>query len=262
MQAYWRKFGAGPRKCLAFHCSLAHSGAWRSVAKSLTEFLGDDLTIHAMDSPAHGKSGGGATDPDQIDMAIDWACERLSEPMDVFGHSFGAYLALRLALQRPDMVRSLWLYEPVFFASVRESHPNLYAENDARLAAIRSAIEEGDPEMAARLFMTKWGDGEDWERQPEATRSYFAERIEHILAVNPWVVRDVNGVLAELTSLTMPVRLVDGGASPEIIGKIQDSLAETLPNAARATLQGLSHMAPLTDPQICAEDIAAFLRRV
>lgn len=255
MQAYWRKLGTGPRRCLAFHCSLAHSGAWGAIGK----ILGEELSIQAMDNPAHGKSGGQAADPEQVERAVDWGCARLTEPMDVFGHSFGGYLALRVALRRPDLVRSLWLYESVFFAAVRDSDPELYAENASRHATMRAAMDAGDLEVAARLFMSKWGDGDNWDKRSIESRRYCTERIEHIREVNPWLARDVSGALAELPALTMPVQLVDGGASPVIVAKIQDSLAKRIPGAARVTLGGLSHMAPITNPKTCAKDIADFL---
>ena len=38
------------------------------------------------------------------------------EPMDVVGHSFGGSIALRLALEMPELVKSLTLIEPVCFA--------------------------------------------------------------------------------------------------------------------------------------------------
>ena len=39
----------------------------------------------------------------------------IGRPADVVGHSYGALLALHIALLRPDLVRSIAVYEPVAF---------------------------------------------------------------------------------------------------------------------------------------------------
>lgn len=255
MAAFWRQFGTGERECLAFHCALAHSGAWKGVAAELS----DDLTICAMDFPGHGKSGGAPDDPDHVDQAIAWAADRLDEPKDIFGHSFGAYISLRLALLYPEKVKSLWLFEPVLMAAVRESDPDLHARNESEMTEVAALIAQGNRESATRFFMRIWGDGRPWMSLGPEARAYFQERMTQPCQTQPWLADDVVGVLPQLKSLTMPVHLLDGEKSPAIMAKVQDNLAALIPNASRETVKGAFHMGPVSHPIECAASIRSHI---
>ena len=107
-----RHFGQGDRKALLIHCSLGHSGSWAPLA----ELLGDTLDMVAFDLPGHGQSGDWCPSDGEIQgLATDMAAGLLTEPADIIGHSFGATVALRLALERPELVRSLTLIETRVF---------------------------------------------------------------------------------------------------------------------------------------------------
>ena len=114
-----RVFGAAARQVLALHCSLAHAGAWSGLAGALS-----GVSVTATDQPGHGKAADwdGKTDLHRLstDQSIAMAevlVAKAGGPIDLFGHSFGGTLALRIVLERPDLVRSLMLVEPVIFAA-------------------------------------------------------------------------------------------------------------------------------------------------
>ena len=96
-----RTLGAGARKVLALHCTIAHSGAWSGLAVA----LGDQATLIATDMLSHGRSPDWGGQGDFFDLTTALSRAQLSEPMDVIGHSFGAMVALRLAIEYPDLVR-------------------------------------------------------------------------------------------------------------------------------------------------------------
>lgn len=255
MTTYWRTLGQGARPCLALHCSLAHSGAWRDIADG----LGDALTLHAIDFPGHGKSSGDPSAEDHVEQAIAAAAERLTEPMDILAHSFGAYVALRLAMAHPDKVRSLSLYEPVYMASVRESHPALHAQNASEMRQVSAWIDEGNRTDAARFFMRIWGDGSKWADLDPLQQSYFEERITQPCRIQPWVSDDVTRSLAELANIDVPVLLMTGTRSPEIMEHVQNSLAGRISDAQCLTIVGATHMGLITHAKDCAEAIAQHL---
>ena len=98
-------------------------GAGRGLAAA----LGDCVTLHAFDLPNHGKSGDWDGTGDMHDTASAMARTVLDDvgdaPIDVIGHSFGATVALRLAVEMPARLRRAALFEPVFFAPAFADNP-------------------------------------------------------------------------------------------------------------------------------------------
>jgi pimeloyl-ACP methyl ester carboxylesterase len=255
-----RRFGHGPRPALAIHCSLAHSGAWRGVGAALS----DELTLRAFDLPMHGRSGDWDGQGNIHDVATDMALSLLEAPMDLIGHSFGATVALRLAIEHPELVRSITLIEPVYFAAAKQDDPDAMAEYNEQNAAFEAALAEGDKETAARLFNRVWGDGTKWDQIPEPTRAYMVDRIGFIPASSPFLGEDSAGLLAPgmFDRASMPALLVEGSGSPKAAHAINASLMRRLPNARRVSVDGAGHMVPITHPAEVAEAIRDFLNDV
>ena len=165
-------------------------------------------------------------------------------PVHLVGHSFGGVAALAAALERPDAVARLSLIEPVLFAA---APPGARAANDAAFAPFAAAWVAGDREGAARAFLSVWG-GLPWDAMPERMRRYAVDRIHLIPAADADLNADREGLLPRLAALGMPVDLIGGAESPPVTGAILDALAEKLPDARRAAVDGAGHMAPITHP--------------
>ena len=109
-QALIETWGDG-RAVLCLHCSLARGRAWAGVAKHLRGWR-----VIAPDLPGHGAGADADTARDFHDQATEAVtCSLPEEPAPIIGHSFGATVALRLAIERPGQVSALVLYEPVLF---------------------------------------------------------------------------------------------------------------------------------------------------
>jgi len=112
------------------------------------------LGLLAFDMPGHGRSGPWDEARDYMDQTVAAALGLIADaPVDLLGHSFGAVAALRIASERPDLVRSLVLYEPVFFAAAEARGTDTRAPN----AGFAAALAAGDREEAARCFTEVWG---------------------------------------------------------------------------------------------------------
>jgi pimeloyl-ACP methyl ester carboxylesterase len=170
-------------------------------------------------------------------------------------------VALRLAVEHPGLVRSLSLYEPVFFAVALADRPEMRAGHETEMAAYRAGHEAGDLAGAARGFLRVWGDGEGWDALPDPTRTRMAAQMPLIEAATPALYGDAGGMLASgaLGRIAAPTLLMEGARSPAIIGAINDGLAARLPDCRRATIAGAGHMGPITRPQAVSAEIAAFL---
>jgi pimeloyl-ACP methyl ester carboxylesterase len=254
---HWRVVGQGPRRALALHCSLAHGGAWGAVA----ERLGDALTVTLPDLPGHGRSGDWTPEAPPLHDLATAIARAFAEPgpVDLMGHSFGATVALRLALESPGLVRSLTLVEPVLFAAARgtEAFDAFFAGN----AAFADRLAQGDAEGAAAWFHGLWGGDTAYGDLPAAQRAYIAARIHLIPVANAALIEDSAGLLAlgRPEALTCPVALIEGASSPPVIAAIQSALAARLPAARRTVVAGAGHMLPITHPVAVAEAIRAIL---
>ncbi|MBP6736437.1 MAG: alpha/beta hydrolase [Rhodobacteraceae bacterium] len=254
-----RIYGSGPRPVLALHCSLAHGGEWAGLVGHLP-----GVRLMAPDLPGHGRQpiwdGQSDTHAEATRQAADCAAA-LGAPIDLIGHSFGATVALRLALERPELVRSLVLIEPVLFAAAKAAEDPRFAAFASREGRFRDLLAEGQAEAATEAFLAVWGSDRPFPDLPPEARAYMVARIGLVAALDPVLMGDAAGLLRYLglESLGVPVLLVQGDQSPPIIDAIQTELARRLPMVSRAVVPGAGHMLPVTHAAALAPLIAAHL---
>jgi len=252
-------YEGAPRRALAIHCTLGHSGAWRGMAAALK----DDLSILAFDLPSHGKSGVWDRTGNVHDVATDMARGLIIERMDLIGHSFGATVALRIAVESPELVRSLTLIEPVYFAAAMEDDPGMLAEYKRDSAALDAAFASGDEREAARVFNRDWGDGTPWHTLPERMREHMTRLVHYVPASAAFLHHDSAGLLNEgrMAGASMPAVLIEGDQSPPMSAKVAVSLEKRLPDVTRVVVEGAGHMLPVTHPDAVAVPVRALLAR-
>jgi pimeloyl-ACP methyl ester carboxylesterase len=92
----------------------------------------------------------------------------------------------------------------------------------------------------------------------------MADRIHYVPASQPFLRDDNAGLLqpGRFARATMPVLLIDGGASGDMVDAISTSIARRLPNVTRKAIDGAGHMAPITHPQAVSSEIRRFLATV
>ena len=94
--------GTGAKSGALIHCTLTHGGVLKGLANALPShhFLAPDL-------PNHGKSADWPLGKEGMQGAAASAiAAMLDAPADVIGHSFGATVALRIAVMHPEKVRT------------------------------------------------------------------------------------------------------------------------------------------------------------
>ncbi len=252
-----RKLGQGPGPALLLHCALAHGGAWKPVMSH----LGDRLDAVAPDMPGHGRSADWDGQGDLHDRVTANAAALLTGPTHVIGHSFGATVALRLALERPEYVRSLVLIEPVLFAAARAADPAAYDAYRDWGAPMARAMAAGDWTEAARRFTASWGTGQGWEDLTEAQRAQYTRQMPLIAATQPALLDDSRILLRPggLEALQMPVLMLRGAKSMPIMGPIHTALFARIPQSRDVEIPGAGHMVPISHPSAVAAEIGPFL---
>ncbi len=235
--------GTGP-PMLLLHCALAHRGVLAPLITKLGE-----MAFTSFDLPGHGQS--------EFDQSTDiqrQACEtaitlleQADGPSHIFGHSFGGTVALKVALMRPDLVRTLSLYEPVYFSLLAKANPTAYAAEAKAAEGFTTAAQAGNWPEAARAFLARWS-MEGFDTLPSAQRAYVLQTIPLIMASAPSIVEPESGAdtLAGLAELRCPVLLMQGGCSPAVIGAINQAIASRAPDAQLHKLNAAGHMGPIT----------------
>jgi lipase len=236
------RFGAGPRKVLALHCSLAHGRVWDGLDLPGCTIVAPDLLGHGA-QPLWDGTGDYHTECTRDVIALAEG----EGPMDVIGHSSGATVALRMMLERPDLVRSLVLIEPVLFAAARAAGDAAYGDYVRDFSPFGAAMAAHDAGAATTFFHQFWS-GTDFASLPDRLQAYMTARIDLIREQMGVMLQDAAGFLGHmrLESMGVPVLLVEGATSHPVMAAIQAELARRLPRVRRVVVDGAGHMSPMT----------------
>ncbi len=240
--------GTGAPAVMA-HCALAR----HDVLLPLADAIGGQVTL--FDMPGHGRSADWDGKKDYQTLVTACIATCCDGPTHVIGHSFGATAALRLAVERPELVNRLTLIEPVYFAAAKGT-----PEHAAHAKAFRpfvSAMLIGDEARAAEIFNDLWG-ATPWEAIPARLQRYLVDRIHLIVAGGGPIEEDADGITApeRLADVSIPVTLIRGAETQAVIGAIHESLVARLPDAADHVVPGAAHMVPITHMR----EVAAIIR--
>ncbi|TMV87779.1 alpha/beta hydrolase [Thioclava sp. BHET1] len=258
----WQSFGAGARPALAIHCTLGSAKLWTEALHPLA----GQLSTVAFDQPGHGLSAPWRGDPAEPGafqtLVTRIAASFIERPVDLIGHSFGASVALRIAVGAPEAVRSLTLIEPVLFAALPETDPELTALRDKQ-EHFQQMMAEGDYASAARGFLREWGTSQPWETYTEAQRARFIDAMPMVENISRANFADPAGIARPdgIEQIDAPAMIIHGDRSPPTMPRVAEAIAARLSDVGVACIKGAGHMIPATHPAQCADLIAANLER-
>lgn len=196
-------------------------------------------------------------------------------PAHLVGHSYGAFLALLLAMRQPGLVRTLVLAEPPVLTLFVSNTPRpteilkLLVTRPRTAVAIvkfgaggfapaRAAAERGDMESAMRVFGNAVL-GRDAYRRLSGPRleevNANAIRAEFLGSGFPPLEED------QVRRVQAPTLLVAAQRSPPVFGCLTKGLAELLPNAQRVEIAGASHMMHEDNPRAYNDAVLSFLAK-
>jgi 2-succinyl-6-hydroxy-2,4-cyclohexadiene-1-carboxylate synthase len=258
-----RMSGTGPA-ALLLHGFSGRAVDWSPLAARLRR----SMTTIAVDLLGHGRSDS-PTDPAR--HAVERQAADLvailrrqgAEPAAIVGYSFGARVALRIAVDEPAVVRALVLESP----SAGIADPQA-----------RARRREADDDLAGRIerdgiesFVDTW-----WEATPvfasertlpAATRARLrAQRLRNrpealarsLRGAGQGAMAPLHGRLAEITA---PTLVVAGALDP--IGAVRaGAIATAIPGARLALLEGAGHAAHRESPGRFRRLVLDFLEEV
>jgi pimeloyl-ACP methyl ester carboxylesterase len=260
VELYYELSGSGEPLVLV-HGSWGDHHNWDPVVAPLAS----SFHVLTYDRRGHSRSerptGQGSVLEDADDLAA--LIEELGlAPAHVAGNSFGAAIALRAAIRRPDVFRTLTVHEPPLFPLLAgtDLEPALL-EVQRRVGAVIELLEGGDHNAAARLFVETiaFGPGA-WDAQlaPEMRAVFIANAPTFLDEL-----RDPDALQMDLRALERfdkPALLSSGTGSAPFFGPVVDMVAQPLARAVRVTIDGADHMPHISVPDRYVELVTAFTR--
>ncbi|WP_241484120.1 alpha/beta hydrolase [Ruegeria sp. ANG-R] len=235
----------------ALHSSASNSGQWGQLAADLE----GRFAVHAVDLPGYGHaplSGDASRKGAAVSaVAVIREIEALGRSVHLVGHSNGGGIAIKIALMRPDLVKSLTVYEPAAFHFLKNGNgvgQRLFRQIQLLSGVVTAAAADGDAAAGMRHFLDFWNQEGFWDSLPLSARHRFAGLISSVMSdfangfAETWQLKDLSGL--EIPSLVMT-----GLESPEIVQHVSVEIANALPNARIALLPELGHMAPVFQPE-------------
>jgi pimeloyl-ACP methyl ester carboxylesterase len=236
------------RGVLLVHGSWDDHRTWDGVVAGLREHcrvVAYDRRGHSASTapPGQGRIGEDVDDAAGLVEALGLG------PATVVGHSYGAAVALLLAMRRPDVVRRLVVPEPplyVLLAGDPVWEP-VRAAAAVTMAAVAGALEAGELEAGARRFVDEVAFGAG------AFDGLFDECARATILANAdtWLdqSRDPERLTVDVRPLagsTIPLTVTTGTASLPAFPEIARRVVALVPHAELVRIQGAGHGAPVS----------------
>jgi len=247
-----------PRPELALiHGSPGDAQVWKGVVPALD----GRFRPHLPELPGQGAQpplpGDGPGTVDDRAARIEAQLAGIDGPLAVAGHSFGAYVALVVAMRRRLEVSHLVLFEPAVVPILREiGEHDLASRSEAHFTDYIANHESGNPDAVSAMIDYWFGDGA-FRAMPERAKDYLRDNTAaDVLDVRAAL--DYRLPRAELAAVTTPTLVVCGGASPAVNHMLCRAAADLVADGQYDVLDGGTHAMLATHPEQVAAIIAGF----
>ena len=261
VRLFYEVSGSGEVPLVLVHGSWSSHQTWRFVVPQLAE------TFHVLTFDRRGHSaserpeGQGSVHDDVADLAA--LIEHLGlGPTWVAGNSFGASITLRLAAERPDLMRGVVAHEPPLFSLLTGGNlemESLLGTVRERTAAVVDRIASGDHAGAAEQFVETVALG------PGAWAQLSAETRQTMIENAPTFVDETNDPeqfafdLGSIAAFSEPALLTKGTRSPPTFAPVVEQIAAALPAAQLHVFPGAGHIPHVTHPEDYVGAIKGFV---
>lgn len=254
---------AGSGEAVLLLHGTANTGAqWRSLAERLQSgrhVLAPDLYGYGETDPWPGYGPLALFDEAALaDAVLPSGCG----PIHLVGHSYGAAVALRFAVQWPKRLRSLVLIEPVAFHLLRDDWADrpLFREIVEIADLVAKGAASGEYRYAMARFVDYWnGEGAWVQARPEQQKGLA--RLAPKVALDFWATMRETTPRTAYRRIEAPALVLRGDRSPQPAQRIADLVADSLPAVRLETISGAGHMLPLTHKEAVNAAIVEHLAR-
>ena len=180
------------------------------------------------------------------------------------GNSYGADIILRLAVEHPEMVRTLVLAEPglATWLATLPGGAKMFANSAATIIPAKKAVEAGDFEAGARLFIDAALGKGLFDHLPASTRNRILDNVR-LVSAEPTELDEFSGEItpAEATYIQAPTLILTGDQSPQRYSLVCQELARLLPHVETAQISEAAHILHVMNPQAFNRAVLGFLEK-
>jgi 3-oxoadipate enol-lactonase len=250
--AYDREGPRGKPPIVLLHAGVADRGMWDPIWPELTR----ERDTVRIDLRGFGDSTArptGAVSPpgDVIDTLLEMGIDRCH----VVGASFGACVAVEVALIKPAAVASLLLAAPAG-SLLAEMTPDLRAFSNAE----RTALGSGDLDAAVEANLSWWVEGPS--RSADQVDASVRERVRRMQRRAFELIADWDDVeeqeldppaLERLSEINVPVLVLVGGLDLDAVHDAARRVVAGIPGARRVDWPDAGHLPSLENPAAFAD---------
>jgi 2-hydroxy-6-oxonona-2,4-dienedioate hydrolase len=246
---------------LFVHADFVDGGMWNSTMMSMA----DRFSVACFDKRGYGRSEQ-ATGPMCRRHELEAILRTLGRgPVHLVGCSNGGQSALDLALEYPELVRSLTLVNATPSGFVPEGQP------PPELLDMIAALARGDVAAASALQTRIWFDGPD--RRPAdmdtgklAARAEAARMNRVCVERGTFVIADMQPkdpldppAIQRLGQVRQPTLVVSGALDHAENRRASQLLADGIPGARLVVMADCAHVPPLEQPEAFARLLRSFI---
>ena len=208
---------------------------------------------------------------DDLNMIIN----RISKPVHLIGHSYGAFMCLLLAIQSPQLIKSLVLSEPPVITLFVSNKPKpgelinlLFTRPKTAVSIINfgvngigpatKMIQKNNLDRAIEIFGSVT-------LGHEACSKLSPERIEQVKAnvIKAEFLGSKYPAIDEskIGKINIPVLLLEGEKSPKLFHLLLDRLEQLLRHKERIKIPNASHICHEDNAEIFNKTVLSFINR-
>ncbi|MBK8900022.1 MAG: alpha/beta hydrolase [Anaerolineaceae bacterium] len=180
------------------------------------------------------------------------------------GFSYGADIALRFALEHPDLLHTLVVGEPGLnsWLVTLPGGAIQFAESARTLQAAKTEVQNGNLARGLQLFMDVVMGVSAFDQIPPALYERLLANVRLIGYEQTEISESVTDITrAEATAIRTPTLILTGDESPEAFLLVSQELARWIPHAEQAQITGASHLLHVMNPTDYNATVLRFLAR-
>ncbi|MFA0810225.1 alpha/beta fold hydrolase [Microbulbifer epialgicus] len=235
---------------ILLHGALADERMWEPHIEILTK----DFNTISITQRHFGTSGESSAEGFGInthaDDLINFLTKLDSGPTHLAAWSYGADVALNAAIKSPELIKSLFIYEPGYPGCLNDQEMNEYMQDaEAMFGKVFQAVSEGELKEAAEFLIDRSGNAAGYfSAQSLAHRTQQLENA-HTLPLQLSQTEQPTLDKTSLSGIQVPTTIAYGSDTRSLFKIVSRSVSAYIPNSNLIEISSANHMLPLENPE-------------